>query len=115
MAETGLGGQVLPDTVQKVRFLPGNFAGDEFDIQLKPGTAIALPVWPVFGELYDDGTQDDPDASYSFLYEVTTIEARLDGQVLFLGLPATMSRTVSAPSCSMSRSSTRSPSLAVPD
>jgi hypothetical protein len=83
---TGLGGQDLPDSVHNVRFLPGNFAGDEFDIRLKPGTAIALPVWPVYGELYDDGTQDDPDADYSYLYEATTIDARLDGQVVFQGL-----------------------------
>ena len=83
---TGLGGQDLPDTVKEVRFLPGNFVGDEFDIQLKPGTAIAFPAWPVYGELYDDGTQDDPDADYSFLYESTLIDARLDGKVLLQGL-----------------------------
>jgi hypothetical protein len=84
---TGLGGQDLPDTVKKVRFLPGNFAGDEFDIQIEPGTAIACPVWPVFGELYDDGTQDDPsDPFIQFLYTVTTINSQLDGEVLLQGL-----------------------------
>ena len=84
---TGLGGQDLPDTVKSVQFLPGNFAGDEFDIHLKPGTAIAFPAWPVFGELYDNGTQDDPsDPIIPFLYEVTTIDARLDGKVLLQGL-----------------------------
>ncbi|QDV34266.1 hypothetical protein [Tautonia plasticadhaerens] len=82
---TSLGGQDLPGTVQKVRFMPFNFAGDEFDIRVKPGTAIAHPVLPIYGELYDDGTQDDPDADYSFLYEATFIDARLDGQVLFQG------------------------------
>jgi hypothetical protein len=84
---TGLGGQVLPDTIKDVRFLPGNFAGDEFDIQIGPGTAIAFPAWPVFGEMYDDGTQDDPnDPIIAFLYTVTTIESQLDGTVLLQGL-----------------------------
>jgi hypothetical protein len=84
---TGLGGQDLPDTVRKVQFLPGNFAGDEFDIQLEPGTAIAFPVWPVFGELYDNGTQDDPsDPFIPFLYTVTTIKSQLDGEVLLQGV-----------------------------
>jgi hypothetical protein len=83
---TGLGGQDLPDTVDGVRFLPANFMGDEFDIQLKPGTPIAFPFLPIFGELYDNDTFDDPDADYSFLLEGTFIDARLDGKVLFHGL-----------------------------
>ena len=84
---TGLGGQAPPDTVKGVRFLPGNFQGDEFEIRLKPGTALAAPAWPVFGELYDDGTQDNPDDPFlQSLYEVTTIESRLDGKVLLQGV-----------------------------
>lgn len=83
---TGLGGQDLPATVDGVRFLPGNFTGNEFDIQLKPGTPIAFPFLPIYGELYDDGTYDDPEANWSFLLEATFIDARLDGQVLFQGL-----------------------------
>jgi hypothetical protein len=83
---TGLGGQNLPDTVKDVRFFPGNFVGNVFDIQLKPGTAFAFPAWPVFGELYDNGTQDNPnDPIIPFLYEITAIEARLDGNVVLQG------------------------------
>jgi hypothetical protein len=86
---TGLGGQDLPDTVKGVRFFPGNFVGDEFDIHLEPGTAFAFPVWPVFGELYDNGSQDNPDDPIiETLYNTTTIECRLDGEVLLEGIAA---------------------------
>lgn len=41
----------------------------------------------IFGELYDDGTEDDPnDPIIDFFFETTSVEARLDGKVLLEGV-----------------------------
>lgn len=87
---TGLGGQVLPDTVQGVRLLPGEFAPGkfEFHIEVDAGTALVFPSFFVFGELYDDGTFDDPVALaelVELIFATTTIETRVDGEVVLSG------------------------------
>jgi hypothetical protein len=83
---TGLTGQERPDTIGRVRFLP-YYGATEFSIELDPGTAIAFPPFFVFGELYDDGTQDDPnDPFIDVLLETATVETRLNGRVLLQGV-----------------------------
>jgi hypothetical protein len=74
---TGLTGGEFPDTFGRVRLLP-YFGATEFSIELDPGTAIASPAFFVFGELYDDGRQDDPnDPFIDVLLETATVETRL--------------------------------------
>lgn len=85
----GLGGQSLPDTVDGVRFLGGAFSpGDyEFDVRVPSGTSLAFPAFFVFGELYDDGSSDNPEDPFlDFIFETTTVEMRLDGKVIRSGL-----------------------------
>jgi len=86
----GLGGQDLPDSIDGVRILPGAFvpSSSEFDIDLGVQTGIVSTPWFVFGELYDDGTYDDPAALAEFLeviFETTYIDTRLDGRTLLQG------------------------------
>jgi hypothetical protein len=88
---TGLGGEVLPDTVHGVRLLPGEFSPGvyEFDVEVKPGTGLVFPPFFLFGEEYDDGTFDDPVALadlIDFIYETTSIETRVDGKLVLQGL-----------------------------
>jgi hypothetical protein len=85
----GLGGQSLPDTIDKVRFIGGAFAPGEyeFDVSVPTGTALAFPAFFVFGELYDNGASDNPeDPILDEIFETTTVEMRLDGQVIRSGL-----------------------------
>jgi hypothetical protein len=89
--EEGLGGQSLPDTVGRVRFLPFSFEDTDaqFHVDLDAGTAITFPTLFIFGELYDDGTQDNPaDPIVDVFFETTSVEARLDGRVLLQGVAA---------------------------
>jgi hypothetical protein len=82
---TGLTEGEFPDTIGRVRFLP-YYGATEFSIELDPGTAIAFPAFFVFGELYDDGSQDDPnDPFIDVLLETATVETRLNGRVLLQG------------------------------
>jgi hypothetical protein len=88
---TGLGGQVLPDTIDGMRLLPGRFSPGqyEFHVQVKPGTGFVFPSFFLFGEEYDDGTADDPVALadlIDLIYETTSIETRVDGKVVLQGL-----------------------------
>ena len=88
---TGLGGKELPDTIDGVRLLPGEFAPGryEFNVEVEGGTGLVFPSFFIFGELYDDGTFDDPAALadlIDLIYETTTIETRVDGQVVLQGL-----------------------------
>lgn len=88
---TGLGeGSLLPDTIKKMRFLPPGFGpGDfEFDVVVPPGTGIVSSPFFVFGELYEDGSADDPDELADVLELILmlrTIEVRLDGEVVQSG------------------------------
>ena len=86
----GAGGQDLPDTVRKVRFLPGDFTFGEYDydIELTPSLAIASPAFFIFGELYDDGTFDDPvelAELIALIYETTRVTVEFDGRILLQG------------------------------
>lgn len=88
---TGLAGQELPDTVGRVRFLP-YYGATEFSIKLDPGTAIAFPAFFIFGELYDDGTQDvATDEIVEFFLGTSWVETRLNGRVLLQGLASELS------------------------
>lgn len=87
---TGLGGQDLPDTVDGVRFLSGAFSPGvyEFDIQIRPGTGLVFPSFFVFGELYEDGTRDEPaglEELIQFIYETTFVETTVDGKLVLQG------------------------------
>jgi hypothetical protein len=88
---TGLGGQDLPDTVAKVRYLPGAFGPGTYtgEFTIAPGTAIVFPSLWAFGELYEDGSFDDP-AEFGpiiqLFYETSFIEASFDGQIVLHGL-----------------------------
>jgi hypothetical protein len=83
---TGLTGGEFPDTVGRVRFLP-YYGATEFSIELDPGTAIAFPAFFIFGELYDDGTQDiATDEIVEFFFGTASIETRLNGRVMLQGL-----------------------------
>jgi hypothetical protein len=92
---TGLGGQSLPDTIQKTRLVPGPFSPDdvEFDVEVSPGTALVLPPFFAFGELYDDGSFDDPNDPFlasiiDQVYNETELTVSLDGNVVLSGTPA---------------------------
>ena len=88
---SGLGGQTdLPDTIKKMRFLPGEFGPGEFefDIAVTPGTGFVLSPFFVFGEEYEDGSFDDPVALadlIDLILETTTIDVWLDGELVQSG------------------------------
>jgi hypothetical protein len=78
----------LSDTVQGVRLLPPTIGGGEFefDVTLEAGTAFELSSFFVFGEKYDNGTEDDPaDPIIPIIFETTSIETALDGRVVLEG------------------------------
>jgi hypothetical protein len=87
---TGLGGASLSNTVDGVRLLPGDFVNSTpvFDITLAPGTRFVASPFFLFGELYDDGSSDDPDVLAPFIKDIldnTQILIELDGRVLLEG------------------------------
>ena len=78
----------LSDTVKGVRFLPGTFGSGEFevDVTLPPGTPFVSPSYFVFGELYDDLSEDDPeDPILNFILETSDVETRLNGEIVIEG------------------------------
>lgn len=83
---TYLGGQSASNTVKGVRFLPNQLGAPgtyTFNVTLKPGTPFVAPPFPVFGEAYDNGTQDVPDAAtIAFVFDTAYITVTLDGQTL---------------------------------
>lgn len=86
--KTGIAGQSLPDTENGVRYLPPNL-GSTFvsDVSIPAGTAVMFSPYFVFGEKYDDGTQDAPgDVDAFMLFENATFETKLDGNVVLAGL-----------------------------
>jgi hypothetical protein len=85
---TGLGGQTLPDTVDGVRYLPPNFGGGDFvaDLTIPQGTGLVVAPFFVFGEKYDNGTEDNPtDPVIGSIFEDATIQTTFDGTVLLEG------------------------------
>jgi hypothetical protein len=92
---TGLGGQTLPDTVGKMQFLPGPFGPGvhEFDVVTTPGTSLVSPPFFAFGELYEDGTFDDPNDPFlagiiDIVFNETQLDVSLDGKQVLSGTPA---------------------------
>jgi hypothetical protein len=92
---TGLGGQTLPDTVDKLQFLPGPFGpgSHEFEVVVPVGTALVSPPLFAFGELYEDGSFDDPNDPFlagiiDTVFNETQLDVRLDGDVVLSGTPA---------------------------
>jgi hypothetical protein len=86
--KTGLGGQTLPDTVDGVRFLPPNL-GSEFvaNLTIQQGTPLVFLPFNVFGEIYDNGTQDNPnDPVIDEIFETSTIRTTFNGNVVLEGL-----------------------------
>ncbi len=85
--KTGLGGQTLPNTVDGVRYLPPNF-GNVFvaDLTIQQGTAVVFSPFFIFGERYDDGSQDNPnDPIIDQIFEGATIRTTFDGSVVLEG------------------------------
>jgi hypothetical protein len=92
---TGLGGQTLPDTVKKMQFLPGPFGPGthEFDVVVPVGTALVSPPFFAFGELYEDGSFDDPNdpalaGIIDTVFNETQLDVTLDGKLVLSGTPA---------------------------
>jgi hypothetical protein len=101
----GLG---IPDTVDKMRLLPAeNVPGDyAYGINVRQGTGLVLPAMFIFGELYADGSVDDPNFVFpdepwavdpnlgslagitlvDYLYMTARTEVELDGDVLLSGV-----------------------------
>ena len=91
-----MGGQNLPDSFKSVRFLPGRFSPGEYEDQfvIGPSTGLVFPAFFAFGELYDDGTFDDPvelAPIIDLIYETTRITTEYDGRVLLTRSPASLS------------------------
>ncbi|HEX2474172.1 MAG TPA: hypothetical protein VHK01_05475 [Lacipirellulaceae bacterium] len=85
---TGLGGQALPDTVDGVRYLPPNL-GSNFvaDLTIQQGTPLVFTPFNVFGERYDNGTEDNPaDPVIDQIFQTTTIRTTFNGTVVLDGL-----------------------------
>lgn len=87
---TGLGGQPLPDTVDGVRYLPANYGGGDFvaDVSVPQGTPLVVAPFFVFGERYQDGSQDNPnDPIIDQVFAEAQIRTILNGNVLLDGSP----------------------------
>ena len=85
--KTGPGGQSLPDTFDGVRYLPPNL-GSSFvaNLTIQHGTPLLFSPFNVFGERYDNGTEDNPnDPVIEQIFNSTTIETRFDGEVVLQG------------------------------
>ncbi|MGD9637204.1 MAG: hypothetical protein AB7G28_11780 [Pirellulales bacterium] len=86
---TGLGEQTLPDTVDGVRYLPPNFGGGDFvaSLTIDKSTAVISEPFSVFGEKYDNGTEDNPaDPFIDTIFDETTIKVTYDGSVVLEGI-----------------------------
>jgi len=90
------GGSSIPDTVKGMRFLPPGFGpGDfEFDLTVPPGTGLVSSPFFAFGELYEDGTYDDPEVLapvIELIFQERFIAVWLDGELVQAGTPAELS------------------------
>jgi hypothetical protein len=84
---TGLGGQVLPDTADGVRFLPPNIGQTFFaDLTIQHGTPLLGLPFNIFGERYDNETEDNPnDPIIGTIFESTTVRVMVDGDLALEG------------------------------
>jgi hypothetical protein len=85
---TGPGGQTLPDTFEGIKYLPANYGGGDFvaDLTIEPETPLLGSPFFVFGERYDNGTEDNPaDPFIDTIFEETTIRVTFDNNVLLEG------------------------------
>ncbi len=79
-------GMGVTDTVDGVRFLPGG-EDIEIDVLLGANTPFIVAPFPIVGELYADGSTDNPDDPIiPQFFETATITIVLDGVTLFDGL-----------------------------
>jgi hypothetical protein len=105
-------GTDIPDTVNKMRLLPAaGQPGDHVrEITVKTGTGFVLPPMFIFGELYLDGSSDDPDFVFpdadwavdpnlgplvginvlDYFYMTTHTEFKLNGAVILSGVTSGM-------------------------
>jgi hypothetical protein len=86
---TGLGEQSLPDTVDGVRYLPPNFGGGDFvtSLTISQGEPLMVAPFFVFGERYDNGTEDNPnDPVIGAILDDATIKVTYDGNILLEGV-----------------------------
>ena len=89
------GGTDIPNTVGRVRLLPGDVGNPSpvFDVTLPPGTPFVATPFFVYGERYDDPNvpDDDPIALASVLQQIfadVQVQIVLDGRVLLEGTGA---------------------------
>jgi hypothetical protein len=89
----------LSDTVRGVRFLPiSDGAEAEFEVTLVEGTPFVSSPFAIWGELYDDGSQDSPDDPIiSEFLETSDIETILNGEVVLQGTAADFTRRLFGP------------------
>jgi hypothetical protein len=91
------GGTDIPNTVGRVRLLPGDVGNPSpvFDVTLPPGTPFVATPFFVYGERYDDPNvpDDDPIALASVLQQIFAdiqVQIVLDGRVLLEGTGAAL-------------------------
>jgi hypothetical protein len=83
----------LADNVQGVQFLPPTGGGGEFNynVTLPSGTPFVHTSFGLYGEIYDDGSMDDPVRDrpiIDMIYETATVKTILDGRVVLEGVVA---------------------------
>jgi hypothetical protein len=87
--KTDLGGLTLPDTVDGVRYgppTPQNVSEFVADFTIQQGTAVLFSPFFVFGERYEDGSEDPVSAIDEFmLFETATFQITLNDNVVLEG------------------------------
>ncbi len=78
---------MIPDTVDGVRYLPPNLGSNVVaDLTIDQGTPLVFSPFFIFGEKYDNGTEDDPnDPSVDQIFQSATIQSTFDGAVVLAG------------------------------
>lgn len=88
--KTDVGGQTLPDTVDGVRYAPPIPTGlNEFvaELTVQHGTAVVFSPFIIYGEHYEDGSEDLVSAIEEFmLFETTMIDVKFDGNSVLKGM-----------------------------
>ena len=78
-----LSGERQPGSVGKVVFmpLPEDFNGER-DVTLRPGEKFVMPMLAFNGDLYEDGTEDDPDGFPATIFTGADVMLMMDGKVV---------------------------------